>query len=161
MVKTADRFPIVEPMALRAILAQASAMCIFVASEAVAGEPKEGTIQILLLKPRALRRGNVSRVMALLAGQRRVLTLQPVARLAVIEGLFRRLPMDELELQAVVLRVAASALFVVGFLQQGGVVAAVCRNALGDFGVALQALELLVAACNPVAGSAIGGPAEG
>lgn len=130
------------------------------AGEAIAREPEEGAIQVLLFKPGAFRRRNVSRLMALLASQGRVLSLQPVACLVVIEGLFRRLPVNKLEIHTVVLRVTTSALLVVGFLHQPRVIPAVRRDALSHLGVALQALEVLVSTCNTMAGSAIGCPTE-
>ena len=94
-------------------------------------------------------------IVALLAREPRVLSFQWIAGFGVIESLFGRLPMNDLEVQAVMFGVAANALLVVGLRHQNGVIAAMGGDALGNLRVAFETLEVLISTCKPVAGSAV------
>lgn len=116
MIETRNGLPVVEAVALRAILTQSPAMCIFVAGNAVLRESQEGAIQILSLQTGTFCGEDMGGVVALPTRERRMFSLQRVARLVVVEGLLRRLPMNDLEIDAVVLGVAAPTLLVIGLL---------------------------------------------
>lgn len=161
MIKVADRFPIVEAVALRTVLAQPAAMCIRMASSALARKAEKRPVKILYLDSSSLGLRNVRRVVALLASEAGVFPFQRISGLSVIESLLRRFPVNDLEVFAVVLGMATDALLVTGLRHQGSVITPTRRNALSNFGVALEALEVLVASCKPVAGSAVGRSGQG
>jgi hypothetical protein len=102
----------------------------------------------------------VRRIMALLARQPRVLSFQRIAGLGVIESLFGRFPVNDLEFHAVVFGVAANALLVVGLRDENRVIAAMGSDALGNLSVAFEALEVLIPTCKSVAGRAVRRPTQ-
>lgn len=89
-----------------------------------------------------------------------MLALQAVAGLRVVESLFGRQPVDNLEVRAVVLGMASDTLVVIGLLHNAGVIAGVRHDPAGNFRVAAQAFEAPASARQPVAGSAFCGPAQ-
>lgn len=94
--------------------------------------------------------------MALVAGEARVLALENVSGVLVIEGL--RVPFNQWEVAAVMLRVATGT-FLVGTRCNviRRVKAAPGGNAGGDLGVAFEALERSFTAATLVAVGAVGG----
>lgn len=102
------------------------------------------------------------RRVALLAGDGRVLFQERVSSLAMIELLERRFPVNEREILAVVLEVAAHAIPAGGILHaQKRVVALMRGQAVRDFLVAIEALERRGAGAELVAGIALGRAVEG
>lgn len=80
--------------------------------------------------------------MTFLAGSIRVFALQRVPRLLVVKLFLSWLPMNQIEIFAVVLQVAPHAVFPVGILHsEPRVIAVVVGQALRDFFVAVQALK--------------------
>ncbi len=84
-----------------------------------------------------------------------MLSFQDIAGLGVVESLFGRFPVNNLEVHAVMFGMAANALLVVGLRHQESVIAAVGCEALGNLNMALETLEVLSATCKPVAGRAV------
>ena len=97
---------------------------------------------------------------ALPAGDPQVLAIQEIARFRVIKSRLRRLPVNDPEIQAIVLRMAADAPLVAGLVHQGSVVAAMGCDPLRDLRMTFQALDLGTATGEPMAHNAICGPAQ-
>ena len=129
-------------MALRAIRAQPAAVRILVAGHAILGQAEPRARQILDLDLSPLRGENIRWRVALGALDLRVLSFQKITRLAVVEGINRPIPMYQIEVRAVMLRVALSAFFAAGrVFHQGGVQPAVPPQPLGDLHVAFHAFQ--------------------
>ena len=92
-------------MALQAVLTQASFVEIFMARHTSLRDTEEGLAQVLHLDTGAVDGGNAIWNVALVAGQSRVFAFQQVTRFPVIE--FVGIPLDQGEVHAVVVRVAA------------------------------------------------------
>ena len=138
MVELGRRFPVVEIVALEAVLAELSFVRILVARPALLRQPEERPVQILHLNERPRGALDVSGGVALVTSDGRVLPLQRVARLAVVEFLERRIPVDQREVFAVMFGVALRAVVLVGIVR----VQAAARSELrGDFLMAFLALQ--------------------
>lgn len=80
--------------------------------------------------------------MTLLAGQPRVLPFQVVTRQPVVKLFLRRLPMQEIEIFAVVLEMATHAILAIGVRHLNlGVIAVLRRQPLCHFLMAIEAFE--------------------
>ena len=77
---------------------------------------------------------------ALLAADPQVLAIQEITRFRMVKSLLRRLPVDDLEIQAIVLRMAADATLVTWLWHYGSVVATTGRDPLRDLRMTGQAL---------------------
>lgn len=86
VVELRCRFPVHEVVTLQTILSQLAVVNIFVATDAVLRQAQKGAAQILHLDQRTCSRLNARGHVALAAVNPRVLSLQRVARLRVIEG---------------------------------------------------------------------------
>jgi len=95
--------------------------------------------------------------MALGASDPRVLPLQGITRFAVVEFLERRLPVDQREVFAIVLRMAFRAVVLVGIMCVQPMAGRKLRR---DFFVALLALQDLRAFSDAMAAGALRRPAE-
>ena len=129
-------------MALRAIRAQPAAVRILVAGHAILGqaEPRAGQILDLDLSP--LRGENIRWRVALGALDLRVLSFQNISRLAVVEGIDRPIPVNQIEVRAVMFRVALGAFLAVGrVFHQGGVQPAMVPQSLRDLHMAFHAFQ--------------------
>jgi hypothetical protein len=158
VTETRGRLPGVERVAAGAMGIELAAVFVAVAGSAVAGQAEIGAIQILEEDASAGRWRNIVGFVALVAGDGGVTAFERVAGLAVVEGFAVGLPMDELEIRAVVFGMAFGALGpgdVRG--EEGGMQAAVFREALANLGVALEAFEDARAAAEVVALGAVGG----
>ena len=108
------RFPVVEIMALQAILPELIFVRVLMAGRTALRKSQERVPQIFHLDQRLFGRTDVRRVVTLRAGEATVLSLEQVARLSVVEALQRRNPVDQLKIFSVVLGVACGAMFAVG-----------------------------------------------
>ena len=103
-----------------------------------AGRPQSQVGAVQVLNRRPFLRNDVSGSVATCAAQSGVFAFENVTGLAMIEGL--GVPLDERKIFAVVLRVAARALFTrIRRDIVSGMQSVVCTEAGGDFGVAGQA----------------------
>jgi len=138
-------FPVDEVVAGLAGRAQTALVEIFVTGRAGGGHTEIGAVQILFLNGRTFLRRDVGGIVALVAGQSRVLALKQVSGFLVVEGL--GVPFNKREVFAVVIGVATGALLAgAGGDVIGRVKAFVGRNAAADFGVAIDAFEGCLAA---------------
>ena len=142
-------FPVDKVVALDAIRSQPPFVKIFVTRRAGLRDSQEALAQIFRLDVGALGGRNPLRQVTLVAGQPRVLALQHVAGLAVIELVRTRVPLDQRKICAVVIRVTLHA-FLAG--ARGNVIRAVqtlfCCHPRPDVGVATDALEYRLTAAD-------------
>ncbi|HUE54913.1 MAG TPA: hypothetical protein VMO76_03715 [Candidatus Udaeobacter sp.] len=136
------RFPVRVIMALQAIVPKLAFVHIFVARHAILCKPEERLRKILHFDERAVIANHESRRVALFAGDPSVLSFQLVAGLAMIKLFLRRLPVDQAKVFSVVIQMTANAILAIGVGYLKLIVIAVLgRKPLGDFLVALEALE--------------------
>ena len=155
----ADILPTFEIVALLTGRAEAAFMGILVTAAACGGETEISPAQILDFDEWAVGGRNVGRIVAFVAGQAGVLAFEQVSRFLVIEGF--DVPLDEREVLAIVLGVAACALLAgTGGNVVGGVQALVGGKPGRNLGMTVQTLE----SCLPaelVATGAVRGAVEG
>lgn len=152
-------FPVVEVVALRAIGAEPPGVRILVAGGAGFGNPEEGAVEVLDLDQGALAAGNVVGSVALPAFESGVLSFQEVARLLVVE--ISRVPLDDGEIQAVVIGVTFSAFLArTGPDTVRGMQAPVSREAGSNLGMAVEALKSGLASTQFVTGGAVRRPIQ-
>lgn len=130
--------PIDEIVALETVLAELSAMRVLMARLTILRESQERSVQVLYLNQRTSGRAYMLRRMALIARHTRVLALQRIAGLVVIECLLRRNPVDEGEVFAVMLRMTLRAIVLI---VESRMEAAPSGNFLRDFRVAALAVQ--------------------
>ena len=129
-------------MALGAGRAEASLVLVFMAGKAVGGKPHERVVQVLATEKCALRSGDVLRGVAGAAGDRGVLPVQHIAGLAVVKAPGSGVPVQHVEVFAVVVRVAFDAGCTRrATLWERGMQTTVVLDFIGDFGVALRAAK--------------------
>lgn len=151
--------PVDEVVALDAILAEAAFVKILVACSAGLRDPEESLAEILHLDGGALGRGNFVGRVALVAGEASVLAFEHVARFFVIELV--GVPLDEREIQPIVIGMAANALLAgAGRNVIRGVQSALGGDARADVGVATNAFEFWLPAADFVAVGAVGSTVE-
>lgn len=138
MIDLRRGLPVGEVMALHAILPKLAAMDVLVTRIAFLRQSEEGLSQVVHFDQWPLGLADMRRRMALAAFESRVLALQWIASLIVIEGLKRRLPVDQRKILAVVLGVAFGAIFLV---RETRVQPAVLANLPRNFGMALLAFQ--------------------
>lgn len=144
-------------MALGAGHAEASLVLVFMAGKAVGGKSHERVVQVLATEKCALRSRDVLRGVAGAAGDRGVLPVQHIAGLAVVKALGSGVPMQHVEIFAVVVRVAFDAGSAGrSTLGERGVQTVVILDFRGDFGVALCAAKRGGTRGHGVALSAVG-----
>lgn len=135
-------FPIREVVALQAVVAELAFVHIFVARYTILRQPEKGLRKIFHFDECALIRNHVGGHVTFLAGNTRMLCLQVVARQPVIKLFLRRLPVNQIEVLAVVFQVAADAVFAVGISHLKLRVIAVVRFQTSRyFFMAIQAFE--------------------
>jgi hypothetical protein len=110
-------------------------------------------IQILAGQPSPRRGGDKLRFVALLTGDPTVLSRKREARLAVIYSFTFGFPVDECEIDSIVIGVTPSALFAASAIcpHPKHVHAALLCNPIADFGMAFEAFKLLSAPTQPMA----------
>ena len=142
MVELLGGFPVREVVALQAVVPQLSFVRIFVTGHAFLREPEERFGKILHFNEGTFRANHVHRRVTLLAWNIRVLAFQRIPGLLVIKLLLRWLPMNEREIRAIVLQMAAHTLFPVRVLHaEPGMVAALGVQAPRNLRVAVEALK--------------------
>lgn len=135
-------FPIYEIVAALAVVPQLALVGVLVASNAFLGQSKERPGRILHFDQRALRGNHIGRNMALLASQAGMFAFQAIARKAVVKLCLRRLPMNEMEIFAIVFQMAAHAFLAVRISHLNlGVITMLGLKPLGNLFMAIQALE--------------------
>ena len=150
-----DILPVVEVVALCTVRPQSSLMRVVVAAPASLGQPDEGSRQILHLDQRFLAGCDVFWHVALPAFEARVLPLQGIAGLLVIERL--RIPLDDREVAPVVIGVAFGALLARTRPQPvRRVQPLVSIQPSGDLRVTVQAFESRLSTSQLVTRGAIG-----
>lgn len=144
VVEPRSRFPAVHDVAIKAVC-KLPAVFIDVTRDALAAQAQEGAIQVFFKCRQPAAGLIIPGLMTCPAVELRVLSLQFVAGLAVIEILYALFPKDQFEIAALVFDVADLALLIIG----PGVKPLAGLDALGEEGVASQAFfgrELLVEA---------------
>jgi hypothetical protein len=142
----------------RAILPDLAAVLILMAARALARESKIGSVEVFYEDPATRYGRNIFRFVALLAGYSSMLSHQSEAGLAMVYGLSAWLPMNELKISAVVLRMAARAI-VAGSIRvhPHGVHAAPLRHAFAYLRVTFKTFQLRSATTQVVALGAVCG----
>jgi hypothetical protein len=102
-------FPIDRRMTPGTIVPESALMVVFVASTTCRRKPEPRVSKILSGKKRALRRGDVLRGMARAAAHTGVFAFERIACLGVIETRGCRIPMDHVEVHAIMVRMAFDA----------------------------------------------------
>ena len=135
-------FPIHEVVALQAVVAELAFVRILVTGDALLRKAEERLGGIRHLDERTFRAHHVHRRMTLLAGGVRVLPFEDIAGLLVVKLFLGRLPVNEMEVLAVVLQMAANAVLAVGILHsEPRVVAVLGVEPPGNFLVAVETLK--------------------
>lgn len=148
-------------MALGAFVAELSFVRIAVAGSATWRLAKEGFARVLHLDEFAIGGKHVRGRVALFAKEIGVFAFQFVAREMVIEFLQRRFPANQVKGFAVVFQVAAHAFFSIGIAHlHFKVIAVLGGKILGNFFVAIDALERRRARPEGMAGSALRSAAQ-
>ena len=154
-------FPVVDRVALLTLLSELSLVLVRVARDAGRRKTQVGAIQVLDANTGAFQLGDVGGSVALGAIEAGVLAFQGPACLAVVELAQRRLPLDQREAFPIVLGMATGAGLAAGiFGDDAGVIALAGCDPLGNFGVAVEALEAGLTA-QAMALGAVGGAAQG
>jgi hypothetical protein len=162
VIELVGRFPIRVIVTLQAIVSELAFVHIFVARHAILRQPEERLRKIFQFDERAVIANHESRRVALFAGDASVLSFQLVAGQAMIKLFLRRLPVDQAKVHAVVIQMAANAVLAIGVGHLKLIVIAMLgRKPLGDFFVALEALEGGRAGAKLVAGIALRCAAQG
>ena len=132
-------------MAARTIFTKLSVMLILVTGDAVARKTEIRVIEVLDNEPCARRRWNELCLVALFARDATVFSGECEPRLTVIDGLALRIPVNQGEINAVVIRVTPSALFAVYRISAYPKIvhAALLGKPFTDICMALKAFELL------------------
>lgn len=120
VVELRDIFPVVEIVALLAILPQAAMVLVLMAVHAVRANPQKSPAFVANLDGKHLRLCNMLRRVTTIAGQSRVFSLQAVSGLGVIEPGGSRRPFNNREVEAIMFGVALRALLAgIGFQSIG------------------------------------------
>ena len=135
-----DRLPVFEVVARLASLAQTPVVRVLVAGGTGGRQAEISTAEVFDLNGRAFCGWNSCRRVATIATQPRMLAFENVSRLFVIEGL--DVPLDEREVFAVVLGMAACALLARAWRDVVGCVQSFASDETAcDLGMAVQALQ--------------------
>jgi hypothetical protein len=151
----ADLLPVFEIVALLTGRTKAALMGVLVTTAACGGETEIGPVQVLDLDGWAVGGRDARRIVAFVAGKAGVLAFEHVARFLMIEGL--DIPLDQREVLAIVLRVAARALLAgVGRNVVGGVQAFVGGKPCRNLGMTVQTFQSRLPAKLVAAGTSCG-----
>ena len=161
VIELLRRLPIHVVMTLQTIVPELTFVHIFVARYAILRQPEKGLRKIFHFDERTFIGNHEGGQVTFLASNARVLSLQLVARHTVIKLFLRSLPMDQVEILAVVFQVATDAVFAIGIPHlKLGVIAVLCFQPFRYFFMAIQALESRRAGAELVAGYALGGSGQ-
>ena len=162
VIELVGRFPVRVIVTLQAIVSELAFVHIFVARDAILRQPEERLGKILHLDKRTVIANHESRCVALFARNASMLSFQLVAGQAMIKLFLRRLPVDQPKVLAVMIQMAANAILAIGVGHLKLIVIAVLGGKpLGDFLVAVEALEGGYASPELVAGIALRCAAQG
>lgn len=150
-------FPVDGRMAERTAVAEAALVLVFMASGAIGRKPEPSVVQVLGRQQRTGRRCNMLRIVAGAAVDAKVLAVERIAGLCVVEALGRRIPVQQCEVFPVVIGVAFDAGCAGGSgAREGCMQAPVSLQFIGNFAVAFQTAEVGRTSGNFVAFDAIG-----
>ena len=156
MIKARRWFPACERMASCAVRAHLAAVFIRVTAHTFAREAQIGAVQIFHLDASTIGGRNIFRLVTFFAGNSHVLSLEDKTCLGVIELFAARIPSNEGKIHAIMIGMAFRAFLTRGIrADKGRVQSALVDNAVADFGVAFQTLQLRSAAFQIVALRAI------
>jgi hypothetical protein len=142
MIKLLCRLPVRKIMTLQAIVSELTFVHIFVAWDTFLRQTEKGPRQILHSDECPLVGNHINGQVAFLAGDASVLSFQVVASQAMIKLFLRRLPVDEVEVFAIVFEVAAHTIFPIRIAHlKLGVISMIRSEPLGHFFVTIQAFE--------------------
>jgi hypothetical protein len=162
VVEPADVLPGRVGMTGLAVFAELSLVKILMAREARWRKTDEAPVQVFVFDQAPPFWLDVASQMAILAFNSRVLAVQEIAGLGMVESLLGRLPTDHLKVHPVVIGMAARAIFVpILPLHHHGMKPQILCESLVDFRVALQALEAGAQDGEFVAGRALAYAGEG
>ena len=147
-------------MTLLARVAQAAFVLVLMTGCALLRQPEIGAIQVLDLDGRFVRRGNMRRIVALLAAQSGMFAVQGPAGGPMIELRQWRLPADQRKVDAVMFRMTLRASLAGGIMgDKPRMEPATAGNPGSNFRVAIQAPQRRLRA-NLVTGRAVGRAVE-
>ena len=145
-------------VAARTILSHLAAVLILMATGALAGKPEIRSIEVFDEDSSSSRSGNEFSLVATSARDSRMLPIKCEAGLAVVHGFAAGLPMNKLKIDAIVVRMAARAIFAGTVCRYPNCVhAAPLRNAIAYLRVTFKTLQLRSATAQVVAFCAVGG----
>lgn len=143
MIEGLHRFPSIEIVARLAVVAELPGVMIFVARQTGRMQTLERMGKVLDHNDLPVRRRDVLGVVALLAFQLRMLAEQRVAGLLVVEFLLGGIPLEDAEILAIMLGVAAGAVGVAFAPVDHAPVHAFMRShQLGDLAMTVETLQL-------------------
>jgi hypothetical protein len=143
VLESGSRLPAVHRVTLSAVSAKLPAMLILVAADARATEPEVAVIQVLHLNAGACGGQNALCVVALFATQSGVPAREWETGLLVIHRLSARLPADERKVRTIVVGMAPNTILACCVPSYPDRMhAAIVRQAIPDFCVAIQTFEL-------------------
>ena len=161
MLETGRRFPAGKSVATRAVGAYLAAMFIDVAAGAIARQSQIRAVQVFDLNTGAIGGRNISRLVALFAGDARMFSLERKSCFDMVERFAIRDPAHQSKIHAVMIGVAFRAFLACGIRsREGGVQAALAGKAIANFRVTLEAFKLRCAAFQVVALGAIRRPVQ-
>jgi hypothetical protein len=161
MIEAGGLLPALHGVAVSAVGAQLPAMDVGVAGGALLRESEIRAIQVLHPNAGMIEPGNDMRVVASVAGKTCMLSNQRITGLPMIEFRGRRFPLDDVEVNAVVLGVAPRTVFNgSGTFDHRRVIPVSRREALPDLLVAAQTLQAGRSGTENMARAAVGRPAQ-
>jgi hypothetical protein len=156
MIELLGSFPICGVMAARAILAQLSFVIVHMARHACLRQSQVGLAEIFVLDKCTFGRCDVRRGVALLAVHLGVFAIQWIPGEFVVKLFDRNIPVNQMKVNSVVLKVAVHTIFALRILHlQSGMKTMFFRKRLGNFLMAIQALESRGFGSKLMAGSAL------
>lgn len=161
MVELLGGFPIREVVALQAVVSKLSFVGVFVTGNAILRQTEERFGEVFHFDEGAFGTNHIHGRVALLASRFRVFSFEFVTCEPMIKLLLGRLPVDEIEILAVVLAVTPNAIFPVRIAHLYLVVVSVLGPETAcDFFVTVETLERWGAGSELMAARALGRSAE-
>jgi len=162
VVKILRAFPAFKIVAFGAFVPELAFVRILVARLAILRHAEVRLGEVFFLDEGLRCRCHVIRGVALFAWNRGMLAFELITGETVVELLFRRLPVDDVEIFAVVFEVAANTILAVRIFHLNlGMIAVLTGEGLGDFLVAVEAFKCGNASAKDVTGVALRGARKG
>jgi len=153
--------PALDVVALGALIAELALMGVGVARDARGSLTKEGFGQVLIFDEWLDGGNHVRGCVAFFASDTNVLAFQGVSGQTVIELFLGRFPVNQVEVLAIVLEVAADTVFAVGIVHlHTGMVAVLAGESFRNFLMTIEAFEGGGTRAELMAGIALRGPAQ-